>query len=123
MGRDRNRGSRDGAAPDMTEDPFVGSAASRVERKERQLCRQAREALSEALATLDDGVLMDVWVAAVEPAPDGSRLAVIVQAPRDAPLDEVRARLDRVAGYLRAEVAGAIHRKRAPTLVFQVLPP
>lgn len=121
MGRDRTRGRE--ADPGMADDSFSGSMASRLARKERQLCRQAREALGEALATLDDGVLMDVWVAAVEPAPDGSRLAVIVQAPRDAALEDVRERLDRVAGYLRAEVAGAIHRKRAPTLVFQVLPP
>ncbi|AKT38460.1 ribosome-binding factor A [Chondromyces crocatus] len=107
----------------MGDDPFTGMVASKAERKERQLCRQAHEALSEALATLNDSILLEVWVAAVEPAPDGSRLAVIVQAPRGAPLDEVKERLERVAGYLRSEVASAIHRKRAPTLVFQVMPP
>ena len=50
-------------------------------------------------------------------------MAVFVQAGRGASTDEVEARLEKVAGYLRTEVAGAISRKRVPTLTFRVLPP
>ncbi|TKC92114.1 ribosome-binding factor A [Polyangium fumosum] len=121
MTRDRSRG-RAGSARDA--DSFFGAAEDRkVERKERQLCRQVQEAVSEALAGIEDDVLLEVWVADVEPAPDAGRLAVIVQAPRGASPDEVAARLENVAGYLRAEVASAITRKRVPTLTFRVLPP
>lgn len=95
----------------------------RGDRKVRQLCRQVQEAVGEALSTLDDDVLMDVWVCDVTPAPDASRLAVLVRGPRDKPPELVKERLERVAGYLRTEVAQAITRKRAPTLTFEVLPP
>ena len=95
----------------------------RADRKERQLCRQVQEAIGEALSALDDVVLSDVWICSVEPAPDASRLAVLVRAPREADPDGVKERLGRVSGYLRTEVAQAISRKRVPTLVFEVLPP
>jgi ribosome-binding factor A len=95
----------------------------RGDRKERQLCRQVREAVGEALSTLDDDVLIDVWVCDVTPAPDASRLAVLVRGPRDKPPELVKERLERVSGYLRTEVAQAITRKRAPTLTFEILPP
>jgi ribosome-binding factor A len=105
-------------------DSFFGAAGDRkLERKERQLCRQVQEAVSEALAAIEDDVLLDVWVTNVEPAPDAGRLAVIVQAGRGASPEEVFARLEKVAGHLRAEVAGAISRKRVPTLTYRVLPP
>jgi ribosome-binding factor A len=111
-----------GSAADA--DSFFGAAGDRkLERKERQLCRQVQEAVSEALAAIEDDVLLDVWVTNVEPAPDAGRLAVIVQAGRGASPDEVFARLEKVAGHLRAEVAGAISRKRVPTLTYRVLPP
>lgn len=121
MTRERSRG-RAGSARDA--DSFFGPAEDRkVERKERQLCRQVQEAVSEALAGMEDDVLLEVWVADVEPAPDAGRLAVIVQAPRGVSPEDVAARLEKVAGYLRAEVASVITRKRVPTLTFRVLPP
>lgn len=97
--------------------------ARRGDRKERQLCRQVLEAVSEALSTLDDDVLMDVWVCDVTPAPDASRLAIVVRGPRDKPLALIKERLERAAGYVRTEVAHAITRKRTPVLTFEVLPP
>ncbi len=100
----------------------VSGTGRRADRKERQLCRQVQEAIGEALSALDDDVLSDVWVSGVEPAPDASRLAVLVRAPKGAEPDVVKERLARVGGYLRAEVAHAITRKRVPTLVFEVLP-
>jgi ribosome-binding factor A len=98
------------------------STDRKAERKQRQLCRQVQEAVGQALAALDDSILQIAWVMDVEPAPDASRLAVFVRAPAGAPRDEVLSRLEKIAGYLRSEVAGAITRKRAPTLTFRVLP-
>ncbi|MFO0593071.1 MAG: hypothetical protein U0441_36350 [Polyangiaceae bacterium] len=67
--------------------------------------------------------MWDVWIEAVEPAPDASRLAVIVRCPPDAEPPKIEESLARMAGLLRTEVAQAITRKRAPTLHFEVLPP
>lgn len=100
-----------------------GGPPGHADRKERQLCRQVQEAIGEALSTLDDDVLSDVWVCSVEPAPDASRLAVLVRGPRGAEPASVKERLERVGGYLRTEVAQAITRKRVPVLTFEVLPP
>jgi ribosome-binding factor A len=101
---------------------LFGSVTDRkLERKERQLCRQVQEAVSEALAGIEDDVLLDVWVSAVEPAPDAGRLAIVVEAPNRVSPDEVLTRLDKYAGLLRAEVASAITRKRVPTLTYRVL--
>ena len=100
-----------------------GDVGRRTDRKERQLCRQVQEALGEALSSLDDSVLTDVWIDGVEPAPDASRLAVLLRVSRDVDPERVKERLGRVSGYLRTEVAQAISRKRVPTLVFEVLPP
>jgi len=100
---------------------FGITADRKLERKERQLCRQVHEAVSEALAGIEDDVLLDVWVSAVEPAPDAGRLAIIVEAPSRVSPDDVLGRLDKFAGLLRAEVASAITRKRVPTLTFRVL--
>lgn len=119
MTRDHSR-SRKGSA--LNADALFGTGIDRkLERKERQLCRQVQEAVSEALAGIEDDVLLDVWVSSVEPAPDAGRLAIIIEAPSRVSPDEVHTRLDKIAGFLRAEVAGAITRKRVPTLTFRVL--
>lgn len=68
-------------------------------------------------------MLSSVWVCGVEPAPDASRLAVLIRAASAMSPELVRERLERVSGYLRTEVTHAITRKRAPTLAFEVLPP
>lgn len=113
------------AAPDDASVYFgdPGGGPQRADRKERQLCRQVQEAIGEALSALEDEVLSEVYVCAVEPAPDASRLAVILRAPASVPPDLAGERLARVSGYLRSEVAAAITRKRTPTLIFEVLPP
>lgn len=118
MTRDHSRGKSSA----LNADALFGIAADRkLERKERQLCRQVQEAVSEALAGIDDDVLLDVWVCNVEPAPDAGRLAIILEAPARIAPDEVLVRIEKFAGYLRAEVAGAITRKRVPTLTFRVM--
>lgn len=113
------------AAPDDASVYFgdPGGGPQRADRKERQLCQQVQEAIGEALSALDDEALSEVYVCAVEPAPDASRLAVLIRAPESSAPDLVAERLGRVSGYLRGEVAAAISRKRVPTLTFEVLPP
>jgi ribosome-binding factor A len=92
-------------------------------RKALQLCRQAAEALRAALAGCHDEVLSGLAVVGVVPAPHAGRLLATVAAePSAAEHDaaEVLARLGRATGWLRTEVAAAVHRRKAPELVFRV---
>ena len=118
--------SHDDAPGDDPADLYFGLSHTaqpdrRAERKERQLCRQAHEALSQAFAELSDPCLQRLFVCDVSPAPDASRLAVSLAAPVDLVLDDVTARLQRVEGWLRSEVAAVITRKRVPTIVYEVM--
>ena len=94
-------------------------------RKSRQLCRQVAEALDWVLSgDSHDELLQSLRVADVQPAPFSSRLLVTVVT--DLPAEEVdrQSLLDRLqehAGRLRSEVAASINRRKAPTLVFQVI--
>jgi ribosome-binding factor A len=90
-------------------------------RKALQLCRQVAEALQVALGDCRDEVLSGLIVTAVTPAPHAGRLRISVAAApsagvRDAAI--VQEHLSRAAGLLRAEVAGAIHRRKTPELFF-----
>jgi ribosome-binding factor A len=94
-----------------------GAAPSR---KDLQLCGQVARAIESALASGQDALLRELRVIAVEPAPNAGRLRVIVgpcgpsgPAPRG-----IEAALARARGYVRAEVAGSISRKRVPELIF-----
>ena len=109
--------------------PHRARGALRDERKEKpdhktmQLCRAAERALSLALAgECGDDVLRLLYVASVLPAPDASRLLVCVVLPRGSndavTMEDVLSRLARVHGLLRASVARAVTRKRAPELTF-----
>ena len=93
-------------------------------RKVTQLCEQAREALSMALTCSADPALRELSVASVSPAPDASRLLVTIETDVDsaqtADHDYILDKLQVARGYLRSEVAGAIHRKRTPELMFRV---
>lgn len=95
-------------------------------RKDLQLCSQASRALSMAIAAeVRDSLLRDVLIDSVQPAPDASRLTVVVRVPGDTDagrLAAIEASLKRRRGFLRSEVAAAISRKRAPELTFQVVP-
>ena len=115
--------------PDDGSDPRVffrkeGSSA-KPRHKARQLCRQVAETVDDLLAgSSREDALSDLAVVAVEPAPDAARLLVTVTPrPSATPTDPatILASLDRAAGWLRAEVAGAITRKRAPLLVYRVV--
>ncbi len=92
--------------------------------KDRRLCRQVLEALQTGLGGhCGDAVLQSLWVTAVDPAPDASRLAVTVEWPEDGDPGVALARLEGARGLLRAIIASAIHRKRVPDLVFRVSGP
>jgi ribosome-binding factor A len=100
---------------------FDSRSHGRAAHKAAQLCRQASQALSLALADSSDDLLRELTVVSVDPAPDASRLLVTVApAASSAAVSpvELLARLDAASGWLRREVASAITRKRAPELMF-----
>ena len=89
------------------------------ERKTRQLCRQVQRALNLALAErAPSGEVDDLFVDEVTPAPGGGTLLVHVVVPPDRAVGDALAALRREAPRLRADVARAIVRKRAPELAF-----
>jgi ribosome-binding factor A len=93
-------------------------------RKDLQLCRQVADTLQLALGDCGDDCLRDLHVVRVVPAPDASQLLVIVgSAPGEVPPapTEVLAHLQARTPWLRGEVAHAITRKRAPSLLFEYL--
>ncbi len=124
----RKRG-RDGEPPSFVDPEFMGALEAEGgpsgtgrrhgEHKARQLCRQVERALNLALAGASgDEALDGLFVAEVTPAPDSGHLLVRVIVPAGRPVADVLAALHRAAPGLRAEVAMAITRKRAPELSF-----
>ena len=92
-------------------------------KKRRPLCRPGPRARRRAPPA--GGGLLDLRVAAVLPWPNASRLLVAVHPERaedaiDRP--EILARLDVARPELQRIAAGAVHRKRAPSLTFEVTP-
>ena len=100
-----------------------GHGASRrrqEQRKAQQLCRQAQRAIN--LALVESGAeLDDLFVEAVVAAPGGPLLVHVV-VPAGRLVSEALAALRRDAPRLRADVARAITRKRAPELAFVAVP-
>jgi ribosome-binding factor A len=88
------------------------------DRKTGQLCREVFRVTSETLSAFADERLAESYVLDVQPAPDGSRLRIVVCAPT--PIDDV---LERARARIRADIAAALQRKRTPELVFAVVPP
>lgn len=89
--------------------------------KAARLCRRVEEILALAIAGCGDDPLLDVSVREVATAGGQGRLLVTVETPGD-PVETLAA-LGRVQGRLRSEVASAIHRKRAPELIFRLAAP
>ena len=90
-------------------------------RKDLQLCRQVFDALSWALAEIDDPIVDELVLAHVLPAPSASRVQVTL-VPSRADIDDDVA-LERVREYadeLREEVAAEVTRRRVPELVFRI---
>lgn len=92
------------------------SSDRQVQRKAQQFCRQVQRALNLALA--DSGAIEGMFVEDVSPAPDCGRLLVHVLIPVDRSVADAIGVLRRETPRLRAEVAKAITRKRAPELAF-----
>lgn len=86
-----------------------------------QVLVSARRTLALALEDARDPVLARVALLEVAPHPDASCLRLVVRAPRDV-VDEVRAALARAKGYLRAELATDLDRRRTPELTFTIVP-
>jgi ribosome-binding factor A len=95
------------------------SSDRQAQRKTQQFCRQVQRALNLALADSDglDG-MSGLFVEGVSPAPDCGRLLVHVLVSADRSVADAIDALRRAAPRLRAEVAKAITRKRAPELSF-----
>lgn len=94
--------------------------------KQEQLWSQVAETISLSLGDAADQRLRDLVVQSVVPTPDGGRLLVVVRVTEPTSieaLNELHDLLNSARGWLRAEVASEIHRKRAPDLTFRVLPP
>ena len=120
--RSRGRGAaQDGTDPDFF---FGDSRRKQGRRKDFQLCGQVQRAIADALGELGDEVLGSLWVARVEPAPTASQFMVWVAMGDDVRhglrADAILARIARVEGFLRAEVAAATRRKQVPTLPYAV---
>src|SRR5204863_5055994 len=64
-----------------------GAGDTRAVRKTLQLCKEVSRTLSCALGAAGDARLRDMVVAAVDPAPDASRLMVTVCCPGATALD------------------------------------
>lgn len=95
------------------------SADRQAQRKTWQFCKQVQRALNLALCDLGSGL----FVEGVSPAPDCGRLLVHVLMAPGAEVEAAMADLRDNTSRLRAEVARAITRKRAPELAFvPVLP-
>ncbi len=95
------------------------------DRKASQLCAQVRRALDYGISEALSDSSSDAYVMDVVPAPNTSHLLVLVQPT--VTLDEqglrsLQEELMRHAGQLRTTVAEFIHRRKTPTLSFQVVP-
>ena len=102
-----------------------GRFAGGGEHKLQQLCSQVEQVVGLALGGAADMRLQEVAVCGVVPAPDGTRLLVSVVPEQPSSWEQLEAlqvALERAKPWLRQQVAGEIHRKRTPDLVFSVLP-
>lgn len=108
---DRGRGTGDRTGPS---------------RKDMQLCKQVMLTLRAALSgEASSALLRELEIEAVEPAPDATRVRVVVRASEVVDrvgVERVLAELGAARGFLRVQIAGAISRKRVPQLMFVVGP-
>lgn len=90
-------------------------------RKDLQLCRQVFDALTWALADVDDPIVDELILASVIPAPSASRVQVtLVPSRDDIDPDVALERVREHAEELREEVAAEVTRRRVPELVFRI---
>ena len=89
--------------------------------KDLQVCRQVFDALTYALAEVDDPMIDDLVLVSVTPAPSAARVRVTLMPSHDS-IDPAAAlaRLHEIAPELREEVAAEVSRRRVPELVFSI---
>lgn len=124
--RSRRDPHRRTSSPVEPEARFGDVHGGRGDHKVQQLCREVERTLGGALGECSDERVRNLVVVMVAPAPDASRLLVMV-APMDrsasaAALAEQLASVDRAKGFLRQEIARVLQRKRTPELVFELAP-
>jgi ribosome-binding factor A len=92
--------------------------------KALQLGKQVERAAAVTLASeCESDALAGAVVVCVEPAPDASRLRIVVCLASGADSEgtaQARAALAACVPAVRAEVARSIHRKRVPEIVFEL---
>ena len=117
-------GSEDGSDPKRFHDRRTWDQPRKTGRKARQLCGQVTDAVRTTLAGLADEVLQNLTVISVEPAPHSGRLLVTVAGPTTADVTDrttTRERLNKACGLIRSRVASAVHRRKAPEIVFALV--
>ena len=113
-------GPEDGIDPREFKRRREGESRQEGKQKTLRLCGQIARSIELCLGTATDTLLVQLVVDTVEPAPDASRLRVVMTCDPRAGIDpdEALARLRRASGWLRSEVAASIHRKKTPVLMF-----
>lgn len=114
---------------DLLSDILFGPPAHRPRSRRGQaralgaLCREAERTIALALSAATDPRVNDLSVVGVRPAPDATLLEIVVVPPHPVAVAEVvelQARLGRLRGALRAELAHSLQRKRTPELRFHI---
>jgi ribosome-binding factor A len=92
-------------------------------RKSMQLCKQVEQTVQQVLLGCGDEVLRDLEVLSATPIGGGRLLVSVKRSASAAERDSatILAHLERARGLLRSEVAGAVHRRKTPDLVFGVV--
>ena len=108
-----------------SDDPHSASRGKAQDRKTGQLCAQVQRSLSFLLETeCCDDCLQGWYVETVLPNPNAACLLVVLrpgQREQTCDLKLVVRRLAELKGYWHMEIGKAIHRKKTPDLIFQVL--
>ena len=102
-----------------------GQDGRELGRKTLQLCGQVARTLASILPGCSDDVLRDLEVIAVTPAGSGRLLVTVGRSPSATAVagSIILDHLARAHGWLRTEAASAVHRRKAPDLVFRVVEP
>jgi ribosome-binding factor A len=99
-----------------------GQDGRKLGRKALQLCGQVAQTLMCVLPCSGNDVLRDLVVIGVTPVGAGRLLVTLGRSPSAPAVSDtlVLEHLARAQGWLRNEVAAAVHRRKAPDLVFRV---
>jgi ribosome-binding factor A len=93
-----------------------------IGRKTLQLAKQVSRTLSEVLASCADDLLRELEVVDVCAASGSGRLLVTLRAlSANHDRAQIQTRLRAAQGMLRNEVVAAVHRRKAPELIFRLL--